>query len=235
MCALLSPTQSNAVVRSNAHRSLLITRPRQRRPDRAVYVPRGRRSQTTPPIPLSQANTAPAANESHSSHSGVACIDHHSPSEHGPAEADNRFAHTDQRATRQFVISVEGESVENNCDQTAWHSHTATAALSDKDIYSEATIPATVATKMSSHQVNQKNQCNINSNNSNDSVPETRTSDKDYNEDKEFQRASKVRLSLATAPPAEPVSDCNTIRLFDRALSIGNQSQQSPDHQTDIQ
>lgn len=182
-----------------------LCRPRQRRPDRAVYVPRGRRSQTTPPTSTSppSTNSPPAAqkdsqpspprttNEQHASIQPAPATDTHHQSDNNTDH--QQIAHTDQRSNQQYLISVEGESVKHNCDHLT---NQLPAALNDTDFLLDplatTTIPATNNTNMSSHKLNHRNQCNINSN---DAVPETRTSDKDYNEDKEFQRASKVCLS----------------------------------------
>lgn len=175
--------------------SFPICRPRQRRPDRAVYVPRGRRSQTTPPTSSSIISKdshpdqiRPTVINNTADHNTISLDEPVAPDQSNNCnETDNRFAHTDQSLKQQFLISFEGESVKHNCDHTTNHMRNTAAALNDKDIFLDTSTTAT--TNMSSHKVNHKNQCNINSN---DAVPETRTSDKDNNEEKEFQRASKV-------------------------------------------
>lgn len=158
-----------------------------------MYVPRGRRSQTTPrPHPTINHSTAANSNgkEPFCVNSTTTTGTHsnaNTPSEptavnpsrtqyNVNSEIDNHCA---EREQQPLLISVERVNI--NCDQTNNLQNSA-PALSDREKYLDTT-------NMPSNKLNIQNQCNINSN---DAVPETRNSDKDYNEDKEFQRASKV-------------------------------------------
>lgn len=183
-------------------------RPRQRRPDRAVYVPRGRRSQTTPPTASTTA-TSPSKESTNQTKTNTPIANSLSTHRHATVATktattarahcnnnseiiDNRCSGNEhhqqqqQQLPQQFLISIEDPSsqVKHNCD----HINNSAAALNNcEEQYFDTTI-ATV--NMSSHKANNKNQSTVNSNN--EGVPDARNSDKDYNEDKEFQRASKV-------------------------------------------
>lgn len=87
----------------------------------------------------------------------------------------------DQPHQQQLLISVENHN-NINCDHTNKLQQNSAISLSDQENYLNTT-------NMSSKKLQNQNRCNIAKN---DTVPETRNSDKDYNEEKEFQRASKV-------------------------------------------
>jgi hypothetical protein len=96
--------------------------------------------------------------------------------------------HHQEQQPPQFLISIEDPSFKYNCD----HINNSAAALHNcEEQYFDTTI---APTNMSSQQINNKNQSTANTNN--DGIPDARNSDKDYNEEKEFQRASKVINNL---------------------------------------
>jgi len=163
-------------------------------------VPRGRRSQTTPPTPLSSSTAGTASNLSKvpsPTKSTGSQLTKNAPlipasaippsTPHNQIDTDNRYSCAD---SQQYLISV-AEPVKTNCDHAnIAHNNT---SLSDRDtnIDFESTTAARneQLNTMSSLKLSNKHQVNIRDS---DASPETRDGDKDYNEEKEFQRASKV-------------------------------------------
>lgn len=184
---------------------LFFSRPRQRRPDRAVYVPRGRRSQTTPPTttttvtnPKETEINLPITNSSTSNRhttvvtaTATAIASTQTRYNNNSELIDNNYLgneHQQEQQPPQFLISIEDPSFKYNCD----HINNSAAALhSCEEAYFDTTI---APTNMSSQKINNENQTTANTNN--DGIPDARNSDKDYNEEKEFQRASKVINNL---------------------------------------
>lgn len=96
---------------------------------------------------------------------------------HIASEIDNHCAEQEHQKLIQSLL----DRVKFNCDQTN-NLQNITPVLSDNQKYKNTT-------NMPSNNLNIQNECNINRN---DAVPDTKNSDKDYNEETEFQRASKV-------------------------------------------
>lgn len=147
----------------------VICRQRQRRPDRAVYVPRGRRSQTTPRTSTTTATThsddTPATKVSIVASSQSGEIVEFSPQ---IAEENSKIAIVEQATT--------------DCKED-------TVSQQQLDCHSQNGSP-TPLTKVDSNETMTEAD-HINANGS--KIDTTLSScDKDYNEEKEFQRASKV-------------------------------------------
>lgn len=172
-------------------------------------MPRGRRSQTTPPTASTTA-TNPSKKSTNQTKTNTPIVNSLSTHRHATVASktvtttrahcnnnseiiDNRYSGNEhhQQQPQQFLISIEDPSsqVKHNCD----HINNSAAALNNCEEQYFDTAITTI--NMSSHKANNKNQSTVNSNNEG-GVPDARNSDKDYNEDKEFQRASKVSNGL---------------------------------------
>lgn len=164
-------------------------------------MPRGRRSQTTPPAEQSTALARdahpPTTKTSHETNSQLqrghtATRKPTTPTEHSTI-CNNRVNDTnnqidnksENKVAPNSPISVNSESVKYNCDQLA---NNTVAAVNDNGHIScdTANDQHTINHMSTQTKMNNKNQCNV----SGHEMP--LTSDKDDNEEKEFQRASQV-------------------------------------------
>lgn len=155
-------------------------RQRQRRPDRAVYVPRGRRSQTTPPTAqTSNSGAAPKTevfdNESVNviSSSNLAV---------SPSQSSGAFElkHPNLEIDTQELIVHEEVVVEPS-----------------RNPPSPIAIQAEKPQLQNINTISNMADANININCEGNKIDGAlSTSDKDYNEEKEFQKASKVNITL---------------------------------------
>lgn len=147
-------------------------RQRQRRPDRAVYVPRGRRSQTTPPT---------AAVPSSENSSKVQVLDKESADVIATSNStisSNQCSEITELNTQESVIV---KKVTNNQHDTTSEQHIQSKATGKEE--PQSIVP--IATETMTTDTNTKIECSKIENALN-------SSDKDYNEEKELQRASKV-------------------------------------------
>lgn len=135
-------------------------RQRQRRPDRAVYVPRGRRSQTTPPSASVQTNNSTLIqdpkNESPIANSSV------------PVQCND--ISTTSNLSPEKLIETKKEFVKIN------------------NIKPHPNQNESLPTENFNSASNMSKKCDAKNGSSHI------TSDKDYNEEKELQRASKVNI-----------------------------------------
>lgn len=139
--------------------NIVLCRQRQRRPDRAVYVPRGRRSQTTPPS----------------------------------APVNNSIAEPVSKTTN-VIPAAKSPPIENLTNSNP-STHNQVIEPTEKINVVKPIEQIEVIDKKSKQDENHLQNSNIN----NSTMPKLNSgtnhtsSDKDYNEEKEFQRASKVR------------------------------------------
>lgn len=151
---------------------MFFIRQRQRRPDRAVYVPRGRRSQpASAPTLNSGSVTKNQIVESVDSSSPVVSSSHYSDSKHQEPVID----------TQEVIINQDVAVEPIGKDQP-------TLVVEDNRDISAETQPIDTVTNMADANVKcegSKIESSLN------------TTDKDYNEEKEFQRASKVNAIVA--------------------------------------
>lgn len=165
-------------------------RQRQRRPDRAVYVPRGRRSQTTPRTSTStstsksQCGSVPKTSVFHKENANVIDASNSviSPSQSGEAiEINPQMSEMNSKEA-----TVEEPSIDRQLDvsEQKHNYHIDLPGSLDEHPLTPAKVDSIETMADTDHK------------NANGSKIETtlNSSDKDYNEDKEFQRASKVRI-----------------------------------------
>lgn len=149
-------------------------RQRQRRPDRAVYVPRGRRSQTTPP-------TAPASN----------C---ESVSKSPNSESVNVIAPPNLAPTRQTTVTTESAQPVIITKETS--NHTDIVSEPKSNIQPSPIVVVDEEKPLLSleniNSVANMTDTNVKGEGSKIETVLSNNGDKDYNEEKEFQRASKV-------------------------------------------
>lgn len=145
-----------------------------------MYVPRGRRSQTTPPI---------AATLNSETVTKVQVLDKENAiviaSPNSTASPNNQCSETAEVRLKEPVID---KKVANNHNKPTteqhFHSPTAQADHAEKPPPQSISFPIAAMT-----DTNAKNECSKIESSLN-------SSDKDYNEEKELQRASKVRDSI---------------------------------------
>lgn len=135
-------------------------RQRQRRPDRAVYVPRGRRSQTTPPSASVQTNNS----------SSIQSPKNDCPLTNNSAPVQCSDISTTPNLSPEKVIETKKEIVKNNNIKPHPNQN---ESLPTENFHSASNMSKKSDAKNGSSHI---------------------TSDKDYNEEKELQRASKVHI-----------------------------------------
>lgn len=161
-------------------------RQRQRRPDRAVYVPRGRRSQTTP-----RTSTSTSTSASHSGsvpktsvlHKEKANVNDVSNSVISPSQSNEVIETNPQMlGVNSEEVIVKEPLVDHKLDVPQQKSNYSTElpVSPDESPLSSAKVDSIGTMADTDHKNGSKIETTSNS------------SDKDYNEDKEFQRASKV-------------------------------------------
>lgn len=171
-----------------------IFRQRQRRPDRAVYVPRGRRSQTTPRA--TAATTPSASSASHSASVPKSSV-LHKESENvittpnsmvSPSQSTDIIETNSQKSemTPKAPTVKEQPLINHKHDVSQQQTNCHTDLTVGQD---ESLPPTKVEMVDSMAEADHKN-----ANGSNIEMT-VNSCDKDYNEEKEFQRASKVHNS----------------------------------------
>lgn len=191
---------------------ILFFRQRQRRPDRAVYVPRGRRSQTTPRTSTStpHSGSVPKAPVLHKESANII------------AESNSIIS-----------SSQSGETIETNPQIPEVNSKEAIVEEPSIDCKGNVTQQQLNCHSQSSPKVDSiEAMADADHINANGSKIETtlNSCDKDYNEEKEFQRASKVFIR-------KNLNFSNRFIHFYNFFSMqitGNKSSQSAYHQANI-
>lgn len=173
-------------------------RQRQRRPDRAVYVPRGRRSQTTPPSASVQINNNSATIQGFSKNE--------SPIANSSIPVQSSDISTTLNLSPEKVIETKKEIVKNNNIKS--HPNQNESLLTENFNSASNMSKKSDAKNGSTHTA----------------------SDKDYNEEKELQRASKVNIhflfSFCTNRELEFISFWHIFFC----VHSGNESSQSSNH-----
>lgn len=157
-------------------------RHRQRRPDRAVYVPRGRRSQTTPPTTAVQ-NSASTTKDQILNKESVNVI-----SVQNSANESSQSSEIAEINSPKPVIEVEevkkATPVIDSKQETS-KQHTKEETLNKEE------HPPPLSSPPATDSITEMAETNVKSEAA--KIETTlNSSDKDYNEEKEFQRASKV-------------------------------------------
>lgn len=182
----------------------LICRPRQRRPDRAVYVPRGRRSQTTPPTAAANLLASPKQQQQHQSETINQLLDLPTisskqtiaiPSSPTTIPAvENRFSDSTGRSNSladpvNYYCDALNQTSNNNCVNIIPYDRSAHVDDSSDGGDNSDENNHRDENKQVQQIIHDKMQkARANGTSANVAV----SNDKDYNEEKEFQRASKV-------------------------------------------
>lgn len=167
---------------------------RQRRPDRAVYVPRGRRSQTTPPSASVSTNNS-TTNQGPKNESPIA--NNLVPVQRSDTSTAPSFSPTK-------VIETQKEIVKNN------------------NIKPHPNQNESLPTENFNSASNMSKKSDVKNGSSHN------TSDKDYNEEKELQRASKVYPSIFILFHSTIPINFHMYLFF--PVHLGNESSQSSNH-----
>lgn len=166
---------------TNKYSKILFSRQRQRRPDRAVYVPRGRRSQTTPP-------TAAAPNSGNVSKDQT--LDKESATVialTNSTTSPDHSSETTEKNSQETVIANKHKDT-TTCEQQ-FHQQTSLACHEEKSLPQNPSPIANTSPIATMTDTIAKNECSKIESSLN-------SSDKDYNEERELQRASKVNLLI---------------------------------------
>lgn len=192
----------------------ILFRHRQRRPDRAVYVPRGRRSQTTPPT--TQTPISGVSNTEVSDRESANVI---SPTDLASSPSQN----SDQFELKHHDLVIDAKKVIVHEEIVAEPNSKPQSPIATQE---EKPIPQNVNAISTMADTNIK--CE-----GNKIEGALNNSDKDYNEDKEFQRASKVNLIIDIY--FFLLFSFNSFIIHKNVLFlVGNKSSQSTHYQTDI-
>lgn len=142
-----------------------------------MYVPRGRRSQTTPPIAATPNSESVTKVEVLNKENAIVIA-----SPNSTVSPDNQCSETAEVSLKELVID---KKVANNHNKptTEQHSHSQTVQADHEEKPPPQSISFSIAAMT---DTNTKNECSKIESSLN-------SSDKDYNEEKELQRASKVR------------------------------------------
>lgn len=168
-------------------------RHRQRRPDRAVYVPRGRRSQTTPPTPATASNPINVKSKEFEKESvNVISV---SNSTNESAECSE----TVETNPQEPVIKIKEKELK--LDQVVKPVADAQQENFKHQINSQSIVTSTCLEKSSHLPKNTETITSMDETNVNKDVSKIEmalnSNNKDYNEEKEFQKASKVWHKIA--------------------------------------